>query len=517
MKQILFLLILCSVGLPGMVSAAETDPIRDGYLRFYQGDLRGAYEHFRRLEERDPNNLAASYGVLSSLYVSDAAEGSLEQEFEKRAQQLLDRAGAGYERDSRDLEALFYLAQTHGLRAGYRIQRRRNFLGGVRDAIESKRYGEAYVKLNPGRADAYLALGLYDYYADLAPSLVKLFRLLLFLPGGNRVEGLKRLEYAAHHGEMWAPQAQLELIQIYGWFEGRVDEALRLAQALNHQIPDNPEVALRLARLCAGPALEDYDCAADYFGLVLQRAQSGHPYYIGGIRYQALLGLAEVRASEWRLAEAVAMLDPVIEAGVADPAWVLPRSRLARGYYRALLNDPEAAEDARRVLAEPKWKEKWHEEAQKQLRWIEERRASGEATQFAELIPGNRLVAEGRWDLAAKFYEQVRQRDPGNEQVRYRLAYLHFRRGMWVQAETEFTQIANGDERSRPGWLQASTVLYLARLRDLRGDREGAVRLYKQIANDDDEKRTAVAARLGLVTPYKQRVSSGSSRREPGK
>lgn len=111
----------------------------------------------------------------------------------------------------------------------------------------------------------------------------------------------------------------------------------------------------------------------------------------------------------------------------------------------------------------------------------------------------------------------MRQRDPGNEQVRYRLAYLHFRRGLWAQAETEFNQIANGDERSRPEWLQASTFLYLARLRDLRGDREGAVRLYKQIADDEVEKRTAVAARLGLVTPYKQRVSSGWTSRETGK
>lgn len=503
MRSPILILLLCSLCLPARVEAAEADPIRAGYQRFYQGDLRGACDHFRRLAERDPNNLAAAYGVLSALYVSDATEGSSDKELEERAQKLLDQAGARYRRDSHDLEALFYLAQTHGLRAGYRLQHKKDFLGGVHDAVESKRYSEAYLQLDPGRADAYLALGLYDYYADLAPSLVKFFRLLLFIPGGNRVEGLSHLEYAARRGEMWAPQAQLELIQIYGWFEGRVDEALRLAQALNRQMPDNPEVALRLARLCAGPALEDYECAAEYSRRVLERAECGHPYYTSAIRYRALLDLADVRAAQWRLSESLALLDAVIASGVTDPPWVLPHSLLARGRYRALLNEPDAVEDALRVLADARWRERWHDEARKQLDWIKQRRARGEAAQFAALVPANRLVAERRWDLAEKFYQGIRQRDPGNWQVRYRLAYLHFASGRWPQAEAEFEQIVDGEGDGRPGWLQASALLYLGRLHDLRGDREGALKLYRRVADDDEEKSIALAARLGLVTPYK--------------
>jgi len=91
----LFLLALLCAGLSGGARAAEpADPIRAGYELFYRGDLRGAYDHFRALAERDPDNLAAAYGALSAVYVRDQAEEALEAEFDERADALLRRAAA---------------------------------------------------------------------------------------------------------------------------------------------------------------------------------------------------------------------------------------------------------------------------------------------------------------------------------------------------------------------------------------------------------------------------------------
>ena len=508
----LFLLALLCAGLPGGARADEpADPIRAGYELFYRGDLRGAYDHFRALAERDPDNLAAAYGALSAVYVRDQAEEALEAEFDERADALLRRAGARLERNPQDGEALFYLAQTHGLRAGYRFQRQKDFFGAVRDATKSKHYSEAYVQLDPGRADAYLGLGLYNYYADIAPAFLKLLRVLLFIPGGDRTLGLEQLERAAREGELWAPQAKLELIQIYGWLEGRVDEAVGLAEALAQAYPENPEIGLRLARLYAGPAVEDYGAAAEQLERLLARAEARHPHYPAAIRFQALLALAEVRAQQWRLQEAITLLETVIDSRPADPAWALPRALLARGRYRALLDQSDADADARRVLAEPRWKDKWHEPARRQLEWAAARRASGEAARYAELVPGNRLVAEGRAELAAKFYKQQQQLHPDDPHVRYRLARLRFLRGEWAEAEGEFSRLAD-KPGSSPDWLRAGVLLHLARLHDVRGEREAAVKLYRKVADDYESESAALAARLGLVTPYRPQAARSAAR-----
>jgi len=507
-----FLLALLCAGLPGGVRAAEpAEPIRAGYELFYRGDLRGAYQHFRLLAEREPDNLAAAYGALSAVYVRDQAEETLEAEFDKRAEGLIRRAAARLERTPRDQEALFYLAQAHGLRAGYRFQRQKDFFGAVRDATKSKHYSEACVQLDPGRADAYIALGLYNYYADIAPAFLKLLRVLLFIPGGDRSLGLQQLERAAREGELWAPQARLELIQIYGWLEGRVDEAVGLAETLARTYPDNPEISLRLARLYAGPAVEDYGAAAGELERVLARAEARHPHYPAAIRFQALLALAEVRAQQWRLQEAITLLDTVIDSPPPDPAWALPRALLARGRYRALLDQPEAEADARRVLAEPRWKDKWREPAQQQLEWMAARRASGEAARYAELVPGNRLVAEGRAELAEKFYEQQRRLHPNDPQVRYRLARLRFLRGEWAEAEAQFRRLAD-QPASSPDWLRAGVLLHLARLHDVRGEREAALKLYRKVADDYESEAAALAARLGLVTPYRPPAARSAAR-----
>lgn len=494
--------LLLIVLLTSVAAAGEPDPIRAGYDLYYRGALAGAYRHFRTLSEKDPNNVAAAYGVLSALYARDLTEEALEEEFEQRAENLIALAGQRYDDNPKDAEALFYLAQAHGLRAGYRFQRRKSLLGAARDAARSKKYSRKYVQQNPERKDALIALGLYNYYSDIAPSVLKVIRALLFIPGGDRSLGLKQLERAAREGEMWSPQAKLELVQIYGWLEGRVEEALQLAEELHKQYPDNPAISLRLARLYAGPVLEDYARAAAEFSSVLKQAEANHPHYPAAVRYQALLGLADVKAKQWELQEAIALLHTVIDSNSTSPSWAVPKSLLARARFRALLNDSRAEEDSRRVLQNPGW-EKWHGEARKQLTWIRARRKSGEAARFAALIPGNRLVAQKRRRLARKFFEQQQRAHPRDWQVRFRLAQLSFAQGRFGPAQKEFGEILRRGRRL-PDWLRADAQLYLARLHDLHGERKQALKLYEDIVDDYEEESAALAARIGLLTPYKR-------------
>jgi tetratricopeptide (TPR) repeat protein len=166
----------------------------------------------------------------------------------------------------------------------------------------------------------------------------------------------------------------------------------------------------------------------------------------------------------------------------------------------------------RRVLAEQKWKDR-HKAAQQLLSWIEGRRQSGEAAVYVELIPGNRLVAERRWEEARRAYEPVRQKRPDDWQVRYRLAYLDFARGDDARAEAGFSQIVNSNPGRMPNWLKANAMLHLARVYDLRGQRDQAVKLYKKIVDDYENEGAAQNARRGLITAYRRPAVTAASGR----
>ena len=45
----------------------------------------------------------------------------------------------------------------------------------------------------PGLEDAYFGIGLYQYYADVAPTAAKVLRFFLMLPGGDKTEGLAQM------------------------------------------------------------------------------------------------------------------------------------------------------------------------------------------------------------------------------------------------------------------------------------------------------------------------------------
>src|SRR6185436_9721942 len=111
------------------------------------------------------------------------------------------------------------------------------------------------------------------------------------------------------------------------------------------------------------------------------------------------------------------MLTATIDAAPSKPDWAMPSFLNRRGNLRAMAGDPAAAEDARRVLAEPKWSAQ-HKSATELIGWIEARRASGEAAAYTSLIRGNRLVVEKRWDEAAAAYETARRERPNDPQVR---------------------------------------------------------------------------------------------------
>ncbi|MCK7478243.1 MAG: hypothetical protein M0C28_13175 [Candidatus Moduliflexus flocculans] len=86
-------------------------------------------------------------------------------------------------------EAWFYLGAAYGVRVQYHGAARRASWPPPATASGSRPRSSRALALDPALDDANAGLGLYRYYADVAPSVLKVLRWFLGLPGGDRVEG----------------------------------------------------------------------------------------------------------------------------------------------------------------------------------------------------------------------------------------------------------------------------------------------------------------------------------------
>lgn len=97
------------------------------------------------------------------------------------------------------------------------------------------------LQLDPKLTDAYTGLGLYNYFVDTLPTIVKMLRFLIGLPGGNRELGLQQMEKAANSGEFTRGEAKFYLAKDYTRrSEMQFSKALALFEQLAASYPRNP-------------------------------------------------------------------------------------------------------------------------------------------------------------------------------------------------------------------------------------------------------------------------------------
>ena len=491
--------------LPSLAAAQPRDAVAAGYERLYSGDWDEALRQFEALHAQQPQQLPAWFGFLISDFVRLQSDNAVEAAFERSLEDFLAAADARYSRSRTDAEALFYLSHGSMLRAAFRFSEDKGMWGAARDAARAKGYADQYVRQHPEHGDAYLPLGIYNYFVGIAPTFAKVLRVLLFMPGGNRVEGLAQLERAERDGNLFAPIARGLLGNLYGTFEGRLPDAIAISERLAAQYPGNSMVRISLAQLYAHPTVEAYDRAAAEYHAVIERAHSSSLVHLSE-RQAATLGLAALQRIQWRLDKAIGLLQPALDRPADKPEWVVPTFLLQRANYRMLLNDPRAADDVRRVLGNPKMA-KWHKEARQDARTIDAwLQRSADAAVYASLIPGNRLVAEERWDEARAFYEKAGAAPNARWQVQYRLAVLDFQSGMPDRAAGTFAELAAN--RTASTSMRAMALLYTARVHDLAGRRADAIKVYEQVIDRyEKEQYAANLARAGLLAPYRRRGS----------
>ncbi len=257
----------------------------------------------------------------------DPDSRALDEEFSTAVEQAIRTTAAWTVRAPEDAEAWFYLGGAYAARVQWLVLREER-LAAARDGKRIKDALERALALDPGLDDAYFGIGLYRYYADVAPTVAKILRFLLLLPGGNRAEGLAQMERARRNGRLLKGEADYQLQMIYLWYEQQTGRALALLRELARTHPRNPIFPTQMAEI-EDVYRHDVMASLEGWRAVLALAQSDrvHPAAIAEVR--ARLGIA-------RQLDALALTDETIGQlqQIVALAPTAPHGSLALAYLR---------------------------------------------------------------------------------------------------------------------------------------------------------------------------------------
>jgi hypothetical protein len=257
----------------------------------------------------------------------DPDSPALDSLFSASAERAIRVTEEWTERAPQDAEAWFYLGGAYGARVQWRVLRDEK-IAAARDGKQIKLALEQAIELEPGLDDAYFGLGMYKYYADVAPAAARFLRFLLLLPGGDRDEGLREMLRARSRGRLLQGEADYQLHIIYLWYEQQARRAIELLRGLQARYPGNPLFPMELAEI---QDAYEHDITAS-----LETWQG----LLAAAREQRVnnAALAEVRArlGAARMLDRLYLTDHALEhlQGVIATKPQLPYSSLALAYLR---------------------------------------------------------------------------------------------------------------------------------------------------------------------------------------
>ncbi len=264
---------------PAVSEASQITSLRQsGIEALYNLDYDKARRDFSEIARLYPDNpagpqlLAASLWiktlyqsrrVQASLYSSesfyskgdDKVDPKVVGEFRNLTREAKRLAEARLKKNPKDIEALYFLGATAGLKASFHEAVERRHFAALREGSESVDRHRDVLKLDPKYIDAELTIGVYDYVVGSLPLPV---RLLAGIAGarGSKKRGLAALERVSKEGRWSQDDAKSVLIVLYTR-EKRYRDVLMLARELGAKYPRNYLYRLEAAdALVAQAALE---------------------------------------------------------------------------------------------------------------------------------------------------------------------------------------------------------------------------------------------------------------------
>lgn len=277
----------------------------------------------------------------------DPHNRSRDESFQKQADLVIDVMEQWTKREPTRAEAWFYLGGSIGARAQWRVLRGQT-LAAARDGKRLKNALERTLALDPALQDAYFGIGLYHYYAAVAPMAARMMRWLLLLPGGNREQGLREMLSARRGGQLLRSEADYQLHVVYLWYEKQTPRALELLSALAARYPHNPHFPQQIAEI-EDRYQEQHAASLRTWQTLLDRASAGQMAEQEMAQARAQLGAALELYHLGQFDAAIPHLRAVIERSPRAPVGAEAVAQLQLGYVYDRLSQRERAVAAYRA------------------------------------------------------------------------------------------------------------------------------------------------------------------------
>jgi tetratricopeptide (TPR) repeat protein len=247
---------------PAAFDRKRFDELRkEGFDALYNLDYEGARRHFTEMTRVFPNHPAGFQFLAAGLWLrtlnesrrlqaslyntegfykedkNDKPEVNSATEFKELTRKTKEICENRLARDPKDVDALYYLGASEGLKAAWGSMVERSFMSALRNGNDSVDHHKDLLKIDPTFTDAKVTVGMYDYVVGALPLPVKI---LASIGGfrGSKKRGLATLEQVAREG-VWAKDDAKSLLIALLKREGRFRDAYTYANELATKYPRN--------------------------------------------------------------------------------------------------------------------------------------------------------------------------------------------------------------------------------------------------------------------------------------
>ncbi|MCF8413287.1 MAG: hypothetical protein K9G44_07735 [Melioribacteraceae bacterium] len=143
----------------------------------------------------------------------------------------------GVEEENLSLDERFFYAGILGYKArAYGSQG--SWWSAFSTGLSARSRMEDIIEQNPNFYDAYLLLGMMDYYSDRMSGVMGFIAGMLGL-SGDRDKGIEYMNLAFEKGTIVKSQALILMIELYGMLEGNEEESLKFVEIYTNKYPEH--------------------------------------------------------------------------------------------------------------------------------------------------------------------------------------------------------------------------------------------------------------------------------------
>ena len=220
---------------------------KKGLDSIYAVKIDEAAKYFNEAYEKYPDHPASRFGVAMASwarleYLEDESSPELAKQYAQLTDEAITVGKKWLKTHPNDTLAHICMGGLYGLRARLAVLQHK-WIKAYTNGKKALKSMHKTLEIDPEAYDAYLGLGLYEYYAGTLPGAIKILAKLVM--SGNAEKGIGMLKTCADKGYYNVLAAKLLLVEIYtqhGSKYANPQEAVRMAAEFRQMFPHHAQM-----------------------------------------------------------------------------------------------------------------------------------------------------------------------------------------------------------------------------------------------------------------------------------